>query len=399
MDNKEYSEKIKELYKRQEELLSKVNKPLPSDNGIVCRYENPVLTNEHVPLHWRYSFDFETNPFLEERIGVNAVMNSGAIKIDGRYLLVARVEGYDRKSYFAVAESPDGVSGFRFWDRPITMPQDLVPETNVYDMRLTKHEDGWIYGIFCAERHDDKAPKGDLSSAVATAAIARTLDLKNWERLPDLKTKSQQRNVVLHPEFVNGKYVLYTRPQDGFIDTGSGGGIGWALIDDITRAEVKEEKIIDPRYYHTIKEVKNGEGPHPLKTSKGWLHLAHGVRACAAGLRYVLYMYMTDIEDPSKVIASPAGYFMAPQGLERVGDVSNVLFSNGWIADDDGRVLIYYASSDTRVHVAESTIDKLVDYCLNTPQDGMTSFASVRTINSLIDKNLHWMKKHFTTFP
>ena len=324
---------------------------------------------------------------------MNATMNSGAIKWNDKYLLVVRVEGADRKSFFAIAESPNGVDNFRFWDYPITMPEDIIPATNVYDMRLTAHEDGWIYGLFCAERHDDTASAGDLSSATATAAIARTKDLKTWERLPDLKTKSQQRNVVLHPEFVDGKYALYTRPQDGFIDTGSGGGIGWALVDDITHAEVKEEKIIDQRYYHTIKEVKNGEGPHPIKTPKGWLHLAHGVRACAAGLRYVLYMYMTALDDPTRLIAAPGGYFMAPEDEERIGDVSNVLFSNGWIADDDGTVFIYYASSDTRMHVATSTIDKLVDYCMNTPADGLNSSASVETLKRLIDKNLKLLKQ------
>ena len=323
-----------------------------------------------------------------ERIGINAVMNSGAIKWDGKYLVVARVEGVDRKSFFAVAESPNGIDNFRFWDYPITMPDSDDPATNIYDMRLTAHEDGWIYGLFCAERLDPKAAKGDLSSAVATAGIARTKDLKTWERLPDLKTKSQQRNVVLHPEFVNGKYALYTRPQDGFIDAGSGGGIGWALTDSMENAVVDEEKIIDSRLYHTIKEVKNGQGPSPIKTEKGWLHLAHGVRGCAAGLRYVLYMFMTAPDDPSRLIASPGGYFMAPSGEERVGDVSNVLFTNGWIADEDGKVFIYYASSDTRMHVATSTVERLVDYCINTPEDGLTTTASVETLKKLIDKNL-----------
>jgi 4-O-beta-D-mannosyl-D-glucose phosphorylase len=322
-----------------------------------------------------------------ERIGMNATLNSGAIKWNGKYLLVVRVEGADRKSFFAVAESPNGIDNFRFWDYPVTMPEDVIPATNVYDMRLTAHEDGWIYGIFCAERRDTNAPAGDLSSATATAAIARTKDFISWERLPDLKSKSQQRNVVLHPEFVNGKYALYTRPQDGFIDAGGGGGIGWALVDDITRAEVKDETIIEHRFYHTIKEVKNGEGPHPIKTSRGWLHLAHGVRGCAAGLRYVLYMYMTSLEDPTKVIASPAGALMVPENDERVGDVSNVLFTNGWIADEDGKVFIYYASSDTRMHVATSTIERLVDYCMNTPQDGFYSSASVETLKKLIQKN------------
>lgn len=387
-----FEQKVKLLRQRHEALLCRKNEPLEHDNGIYSKYRYPVLTAEHTPLEWRYDFSEKDNPFLMQRIMMNAVLNAGAIKWNGRYVVVARVEGADRKSFFAVAESPNGIDNFRFWPEPVTMPDDLIPATNIYDMRLTAHEDGWIYGIFCAERHDDNAPAGDLSSATATAAIARTKDLKNWERLPDLKTKSQQRNVVLHPEFVDGKYALYTRPQDGFIDAGSGGGIGWALVDDITHAEVKEEKIIDQRYYHTIKEVKNGEGPHPIKTPKGWLHLAHGVRGCAAGLRYVLYMYMTSLEDPTKLIATPGGAFMVPEGEERIGDVSNVLFTNGWIADEDGTVFIYYASSDTRMHVATSTIDKLVDYCMNTPADGLSSSASVETLKKLIDKNLQIMK-------
>lgn len=386
--NPSFEKKVEELFCKYETLIARPNEPKESNNGIVTRYKYPILTASHTPLFWRYDFDEHSNPYLMERIGMNAVMNSGAIKWNGKYLLVVRVEGSDRKSFFAVAESPNGIDNFRFWDYPITMPEDIVPATNIYDMRITAHEDGWIYGIFCAERHDNNAPAGDLSAATATAGIARTKDFKTWERLPDLKTKSQQRNVVLHPEFVNGKYALYTRPQDGFIDTGSGGGIGWALIDDITRAEVKEETIIDSRYYHTIKEVKNGEGPHPIKTSKGWLHLAHGVRGCAAGLRYVLYMYMTSLEDPTKIIAAPGGAFMVPEGEERVGDVSNVLFSNGWISDEDGRVLIYYASSDTRMHVAVSSIDKLVDYCMNTPKDGLFTGCSVETLKEQISKNL-----------
>ena len=364
---KQFEQKLNDLFARHEELITRKNEPLKEGNGVYTRYMYPVLTAAHTPVFWRYDLNEETNPYLMERIGMNATMNSGAIKWNGKYLLLVRVEGADRKSFFAVAESPNGVDNFRFWDYPVTMPDDVIPATNIYDMRLTAHEDGWIYGIFCAERHDDNAPAGDLSSAT--------------------------RNVVLHPEFVDGKYAFYTRPQDGFIDAGSGGGIGWALVDDITNAEVKEEKIIDSRYYHTIKEVKNGEGPHPIKTSKGWLHLAHGVRGCASGLRYVLYMYMTSLEDPTKLIASPAGYFMAPEGEERIGDVSNVLFSNGWIADEDGKVFIYYASSDTRMHVAVSTIDKLVDYCMNTPQDGFTTTASVETLKKLIDKNLKMMNK------
>lgn len=387
-----FTTKIANLLAEHERLLLRANEVLEKENGVYIRYKYPVLTAAHAPVIWRYDLDETTNPYLMERIGINAVMNSGAMKWQGKYLMMVRVEGADRKSFFAVAESPNGIDNFRFWDYPVTMPEDVVPATNVYDMRLTAHEDGWIYGIFCAERHDPTASAGDFSSATATAAIARTNDLVNWERLPDLKTCSQQRNVVLHPEFVDGKYALYTRPQDGFINTGSGGGIGWALVDDMTNAEVKEEQIIDKRYYHTIKEVKNGEGPHPIKTPKGWLHLAHGVRGCAAGLRYVLYLYMTALDDPTYLIAAPGGYFMAPEGEERIGDVSNVLFSNGWIADEDGRVLIYYASSDTRMHVAESTVDKLVDYCLNTPEDGLSSSASVETLKRMIDKNLKRMK-------
>lgn len=376
-----------ELFRKHEALLSCPNRILESTNGIYHRYEHPVVTAAHIPIEWRYDLNPKTNPYCMERISFNAAMNSGAIKWNGKYILVVRVEAADRKSFFAIAESPNGVDNFRFREYPIVLPDIHPQETNVYDMRLTAHEDGWIYGIFCSERHDPEAAPGDLSSAIATAGIVRTKDLIHWDRLPDLKTRSQQRNVTLHPEFVNGMYALYTRPQDGFIDTGSGGGIGWALIDDITRAEVKEEKIINHRAYHTIKEVKNGEGPHPIKTAQGWLHLAHGVRNCAAGLRYVLYLYMTALEDPTRVIAEPGGYFMAPEGEERVGDVSNVLFSNGWIADEDGKVFIYYASSDTRMHVATSTVDRLVDYCLHTPQDGLRSASTVQKIMELIEKN------------
>ena len=383
-----YSIKVKQLFDTQENLLTRKNEPAEKTNGWYHRYKNPVLTAEHIPVNWRYDLKEETNPMLLERIGVNAVLNSGAIKWNDKYLLVARVEGYDRKSFFAIAESPNGVDNFRFWDEPLTLPDTENPTTNVYDMRLTALEDGWIYGIFCAERFDPTAAFGDLSKATASAGIARTKDLINWERLPDLKSDSQQRNVVLHPEFVNGKYALYTRPQDGFIDTGKGSGICWALVDSMENAVVTDEKTIDKRYYHTIKEVKNGEGPHPIKTENGWLHLAHGVRNCAAGLRYVLYLYMTSLEDPTELIASPGGYFMAPEGDERVGDVSNVLFSNGWIADDDGKVFIYYASSDTRMHVATTTVDRLLDYCLNTPQDGLTTTASVETIKNLIHNNI-----------
>lgn len=391
MSDFEYRKNL--IWSRYEELVSRRNLPLEG-NGVYCRYANPVITAEMVPPFWKYDFNPETNPYLMERIGVNATLNSGAIKLNGMYLLIVRVEGNDRKSFFAVAESPNGIDNFRFWKRPITMPDTDDLGTNIYDMRLTQHEDGYIYGLFCVERHDDSRP-GDLSAATATCGIARTKDLVKWERLPDIKCKSQQRNVVLHPEFVDGKYALYTRPQDSFIDTGSGGGIGWTLIDDITKAEItRGEQIIDRRIYHTIKEVKNGEGPHPIKTPKGWLHLAHGVRNCASGLRYVLYMYMTALDEPCRKIASPGGYFMAPVGEEYMGDVMNVLFSNGWIADDDGKVFIYYASSDTRMHVATSTIDRLVDYCLNTPEDGLTTSASVETLNKLIDRNLEYMAMH-----
>jgi 4-O-beta-D-mannosyl-D-glucose phosphorylase len=382
-----FNERETLLKQQHEALITRKNEPNSHNNGIYVRYKNPVLTAEHTPLEWRYDFNEKDNPFLMERIGINGTFNSGAIKWNDKYILLVRVEGNDRKSFFAVAESPNGIDNFRFWEMPILLDDVDEIETNVYDMRLVKHEDGWIYGLFCAERKDKNAVSGDLSAATATCGIVRTKDLKNWQRLPDLKANSQQRNVTLHPEFVDGKYALYTRPQDGFIDTGSGGGIGWALLSDMTNAIITDEKIINFRQYHTIKEVKNGEGPSPIKTSQGWLHLAHGVRNCAAGLRYVLYMYMTSLDDPTKVIAEPSGYILAPRGAERVGDVSNVLFANGWIADQDGRVFIYYASSDTRMHAATSTIAQLVDYCLNTPADGGRSRTSVESIIKLVNKN------------
>ena len=382
-----YDNRLHILTKEYDELISRENEKILPGNGVFERYKYPILTADHPPLEWRYDFNPETNPYLMERFGINAVFNAGAIKFNGKYLIMARVEGHDRKTFFAIAESPNGIDNFRFWEYPVQLP-DLYPEeTNVYDMRLTKHEDGWIYGIFCSESKDPDAPAGDLTSAIAAAGIIRSRDLKNWERLPNLVSQSQQRNVVLHPEFVDGKYALYTRPQDGFIDAGSGGGISWALIDDITHAVIKKEIVIEQRHYHTIKEVKNGEGPHPIKTPQGWLHLAHGVRACAAGLRYVLYLYMTSLDDPSKVIAQPGGYFMAPVGEERTGDVSNVLFSNGWIADEDGTVYIYYASSDTRMHVATSTIERLIDYCRHTPEDRLRSTTSVKSIYDIIEAN------------
>jgi len=380
-----FNKKIEELRKSHESLLKKKNLPLYV-NGVYERYENPVLTAAHAPLEWRYDLNEASNPFLMERFGVHATFNSGAIKWNGKYVLIVRVEADDRKSFFAVAESPNGVDNFRFWPRPITMPEYGEPATNVYDMRVVRHEDGWIYGLFCVERKDHSA-EGDLSAATAACGIARTKDLVNWERLPDLVSESQQRNVCLHPEFVDGKYALYTRPQDGFIDTGSGGGIGWALVDSMENAVVKEQKIISERRYHTITEVKNGEGPSPIKTGKGWLHLAHGVRGCASGLRYVLYLYMTSLEDPSKVIAAPSGFFIAPEGGEYIGDVMNVAFSNGWIEDSDGSVFIYYASSDTRMHVATSSVERLVDYCLNTEPDGLRTGLTVERLNRLIDRN------------
>ncbi|MEM6685519.1 MAG: glycosidase [Bacteroidota bacterium] len=370
-------------------LIAQKNEPVPLSNGIYTRYENPVVTSDHVPIHWRYDLNPQTNPKLLERIGVNAAFNAGAMKWNDKYVLCVRVEGNDRKSFFAIAESPNGIDNFTFWDTPCIIPQIADhPDTNVYDMRLIQHEDGYIYGIFCTERKDPNTPKEDTSSAVANAGIVRTKDLVNWERLPDLISSSgQQRNVVLHPEFINGKYAVYTRPQDGFINVGTGGGIGLGYIADMHHPEVTEERIINNKVYHTIYELKNGLGPAPIKTEKGWLHLAHGVRNTAAGLRYTLYMFMTDLNDISKVIYQPAGYFMAPENEERIGDVSNVLFANGWIADDDGKVYIYYASSDTRTHVATSTIDTLIDYCVNSPVDQYTSHDSVNSILDIIEKN------------
>lgn len=380
---------LNEIKKHHTKLLNKENKPTSNSNGVYQRYKHPILTAEHVPLHWRYDFNKDSNPHTMERIGFNATFNAGAMKWKDGYVLCVRVEGNDRKSFFAIAESPNGIDGFKFWDKPCVIPQiENNPDTNVYDMRLTHHEDGWVYGIFCTERKDPNAPKGDTSAAIANAGIVRTKDLLNWERLPDLVSNTgQQRNVVLHPEFVNGKYAVYTRPQDGFISVGSGGGIGLGYIDNMTNPVVQDERIINNKVYHTVYELKNGLGPAPIKTDKGWLHLAHGVRNTAAGLRYTLYMFMTDLNDISKVIHHPAGHFMGPIKDERVGDVSNVLFTNGWIENPDGTVYIYYASSDTRMHVATSTVEKLVDYCMNTPEDSFTSAGSVESILALIEKN------------
>lgn len=383
-----FEQRLQALQFAHDVLVSRANRKEEMGNGVYDRYRYPVLTAQHTPLTWRYDLNYDTNPWLMERFGINAVLNAGAIKMDGKYLVVARVEALNRKSFFAVAESPDGTSQFRFWDYPVRMPETHIPDTNIYDMRLVQHEDGWIYGIFCTERRDPKAAPGDQSAAIAQCGIARTHDLKTWERLADLKTPSpQQRNVVLHPEWVQGKYAFYTRPQDGFIEAGSGGGIAFGLSDSITQAVVEKETIIDRKVYHTVYELKNGSGPAPLKTPHGWLHLAHGVRNTAAGLRYVLYIFMTDLHDLTKVIYKPGGYFLAPEGEERVGDVSNVVFSNGWIMDDDGTVFIYYASSDTRMHVATTTIDRLLDYTMHTPADAFTSAATVDTLNRIIDNN------------
>jgi 4-O-beta-D-mannosyl-D-glucose phosphorylase len=385
---KKFQERLAQLEREHATLLALKNEPQHESNGVFHRYHHPVLTAKHTPLFWRYDLHAESNPFLMERFGINAVLNAGAIKWNNKYLLMPRVEGIDRKSFFAIAESDNGIDNFKFWNEPVAIPETDEPDTNVYDMRLTEHEDGWIYGLFCTERKDPGATPGDESAAVAQCGIVRTKDLKTWERLPDLKTKSsQQRNVVLHPEFVNGKYAFYTRPQDSFIEAGKGGGIGFGLSDTIERAEVNDETVIDPKTYHTINELKNGQGPAPIKTNYGWLHLAHGVRNTAAGLRYVLYMFMTDLHDLTKIIYKPAGYFIAPEGEERVGDVSNVVFSNGWILDDGGKVFIYYASSDTRVHVAVSSIDQLLDYVMNTAEDGFRSATSVERLLKLIHRN------------
>ncbi|WDF75831.1 glycosidase [Mucilaginibacter sp. KACC 22773] len=384
----EFKQRLAQLHQEQQQLINKPNQVAGIGNGIFNRYKNPVLTAAHTPINWRYDLNPDTNPYLMERFGINAAFNAGAIKFNSKYLMVVRVEGADRKSFFAVAESPDGISNFTFWDYPINLPQTREPDTNVYDMRLTLHQDGYIYGLFCTERRDPAAPAYDQSMAVAACGIARTKDMVKWERLPDLKTNSpQQRNVVLHPEFVDGKYALYTRPQDGFISAGTGGGIGFGLAETMENAVIDQETIIDNKNYHTVYEAKNGQGPTPIKTDKGWLHLAHGVRNTAAGLRYVLYMFMTDLHDLTKVLHKPGGYFLAPEGEERIGDVSNVVFCNGWIADEDGSVYIYYASSDTRMHVATTTVNKLIDYVVNTPADGFKSSTSVDAIYRIIDRN------------
>ena len=389
MLHKKYYEEVK----KYDELISKKNEKTNFYNGVYDRYKDPVLTRNHIPVFWKYDLNPETNPLFIERLGVNAVMNSGAIELNGKFYLVARIEGNDRKSFFGVAESDTGIDGFKFWDYPILLDDTCPEETNVYDMRLTKHEDGYIYGVFCSESKDTKS--NDLSAAVAAAGIVRTKDLKTWERLDNLKTlrSPQQRNVVLHPEFVNGKYAFYTRPMDDFIDTGSGGGIGFGLCADIEHAEIDEEIITSKRKYHTLTEAKNGAGAVPIKTEKGWIHIAHGVRNTAAGLRYVIYAFATDLEDPKKVIAEPSGLLIGPMGNERVGDVSNVVFTNGAIARENGDVFIYYASSDTRMHVATTTIERLTDYVFNTPKDPLRSVECVAQRCNLISRNLEFMKQ------
>lgn len=385
---REFEVRLKALEDAYNEHITKPNKIAGLGNGVYNRYINPILTAQHAPISWRYDLSPETNPHLMERFGINAVFNAGAIKWQGRYLLIARVEGVDRKSFFAMAESPNGIDNFSFWEKPVIIPETEDPDTNIYDMRLTEHADGWIYGLFCTERRDPNAPPYDQSMAVAECGIARTKDFITWQRLPDLKTPSpQQRNVVLHPEFVDGKYAFYTRPQDSFINAGKGGGIGFGLCDDIENAVIDHEEIVDNKIYHTVYEAKNGQGPAPIKTPYGWLHLAHGVRNTAAGLRYVLYVFMTDLHNLTKVIHKPGGYFIAPEGDERFGDVPNVVFCNGWILDDDETVYIYYASSDSRMHVATSSLEKLLDYAMNTPSDGLRSATSVDTLNHLIKSN------------
>ncbi|WP_026495964.1 glycoside hydrolase family 130 protein [Butyrivibrio sp. WCD3002] len=387
-------EKYYEELEKQNEFLKRKNEKAPFYNGIYDRYKYPVLTREHIPLTWRYDLNKDTNPFFMERLGVNAVMNSGAIYLNGKYYLVARIEGNDRKSFFGVAESDNGIDNFRFWDHPVLLEDTCKEETNVYDMRLTQHEDGYIYGVFCSESKDTSV--SDLSAAVASAGIVRTKDLKHWDRLPNLVTlkSPQQRNVVLHPEFVDGRYAFYTRPMDDFIETGSGGGIGFGLCSDITQAVIDEEKMTSLRKYHTITEAKNGAGAVPIKTSKGWIHIAHGVRNTAAGLRYVLYTFVTDLKDPSKVIAEPSGLLIGPRGEERVGDVSNVVFTNGAIVNENNEVFIYYASSDTRMHVATTTIDKLLDFCFETPQDPGRSVLCAWQRDEMISRNLELIKKY-----
>jgi 4-O-beta-D-mannosyl-D-glucose phosphorylase len=398
MEKKSFDYKLKQLFADYNLLINRQNLPVKNGNGIFDRYKFPVLTREHAPVFWQYDLDYQSNPHLMMRLGINTTFNAGAIKLDDKYLMMVRVEGFDVKSFFAVAESPNGIDRWKFWNHPVIMPVTADPEKNVYDIRLTQHADGWIYGLFCAERKDQGNPD-DSSAALASCGIARTKDLIGWERLDDLKSSAmQQRNCVLHPEFVNGKYMIYTRPQKGFIETGDS-GICAGFTDSMVHASIEDEVMVDAREYHTVREVKNGQGPAPLKTPLGWLHMAHGVRRTAAGLRYTLYLFLTDLHQPWKVIRRPGGHFIEPLGEERIGDVSNVTFSNGWILDDNGSVFIYYASSDTRMHVATTTLDKLIDYVLNTPEDpGRTQLCAAQRCR-LIDKNLEILKQHYPDFP
>lgn len=394
MERDKFDTKVRQLFREYEELIMRPNVAELRGNGIYTRYRYPAITREHVPPFWQYDLDYKRNPGLLTRLGVNTTFNAGAIKLNGKYLMIVRTEGFDVKSFFSVVESPNGIDKWRFWNRPIVMPVNDDPETNVYDMRVTRHEDGWIYGLFCAERKDLSKPD-DSSAALASCGIARTRNLVDWERLPDLISgAAQQRNCVLHPEFVDGKYMIYTRPQSGFIDTGDS-GISVGFTENMDNAQLGDELLVDSRKYHTIKEVKNGQGPAPIKTEHGWIHLAHGVRRTAAGLRYALYVFLSDLKEPWKVIRRPGGHFIEPLGEERVGDVSNVVFSNGWIADDDGTLYIYYASSDTRMHVAKTTIEKLIDYTLNTPEDaGRTQLCAAQR-DEMIVNNLEILKRDY----
>jgi 4-O-beta-D-mannosyl-D-glucose phosphorylase len=393
MSSKLYEKRVRSLTSQYDKLMTRPNEPLPISNGIFQRYKYPAITRDHIPLTWRYDFNEKDNPFFMERLGVNSTFNSGAIYRNGKIIVVVRTEGYDRKSFFAIAESKTGIDNFHFWEKPVVIPVHENPETNLYDMRLTAHEDGWIYGVFCAERKDTSEP-GNPSSARADGGIVRTKDLLKWERLPDIKSGPQQRNIFLHPELIKGKYAFYTRPADSFIETGGQTGIGWALVDDICHAEIKEEKIIDSRIYHTIKEVKNGAGPTPIKTRAGWLHVAHGVRGHACGLRYVLYLFMTSLNDPSKVIYRPGGHFLSAIGNDRDGDTYGNVFCCGSAKRDNGDIFIYYGAADTRLGVIKSTEEQLIDYCKNTPEDALYSYKCVQQRIQLIEKNEGYLKKH-----
>jgi len=394
MNREDFDRKVREKFEVYNSLIARPNIPVEPGNGIYTRYKYPAVTRDHVPPFWLYDLDYKKNPDLLLRLGINTTFNAGAIKLNGRYYMLVRTEGFDVKSFFSVIESPNGIDGWRFWDRPLLMPVTDDPEMNVYDIRLTQHQDGWIYGLFCSERKDTSKPH-DSSAALASCGIARTKDLLSWERLPDLQSSAaQQRNCVLHPEFVDGRYMIYTRPQSGFIDTGDS-GISVGFTETMEQAGLGKEQIIDLRKYHTVKEVKNGQGPPPIKTEQGWLHLAHGVRRTAAGLRYTLYLFLSDLNEPWRIIRQPGGHFIEPLGEERIGDVSNVVFSNGWILDEDGTVYIYYASSDTRMHLVTTTLNLLLDYVLNTPEDAGNTHLCASQRDEMIIDNLEVLKKDF----